>query len=344
MIINSNVTLYEFDMLKDVVDLYIQTGQPVSSRVLKAVYRLNVSTAKIRNILHRLEERGYLFKPHVSSGRIPSDLGYRVYVDGIKAYNPLSRRLTDEIERKIGQDWNDIRDVMSRTSRLLGELTNYMGLIMGVFHSSSIVERLRIIQLERNRGLVVLTLVPDRERRVYVAFPKRYQSNILDRAEQIINERIAGHPLERAPERLESFLRESAGIEREIAEIVTAEAEYLFDWPYDLKYYFKGFEHSTEIPELTDSRTLQRLVKFMGERALMLRVMKNRLGHELMVTIGRENEVEELADFSIVTQSFTTSDCGGLIGILGPTRMAYSRILSLLKRMAEELHHVQIKD
>jgi heat-inducible transcriptional repressor len=334
----------EIRILRDVIDLFVETGEPVSSKMIKSRCRLDESTAHIRKVLHRLEDMGFLHKPHVSSGRVPSDEGYRVYVDDIRTVNPLNRRLAERIRRRIGQDWSDIRDVTAVTSQLLSEFTNYVGLTMGILHSRSIIERLEIVQFEARGGLIVLSLMPDMVRKVYVEFAKGYPSHILDRAVQVINERIAGHPLERAPERLDSFLREATGMEREIAAAVSREAEYLFDWPYDFKYYYRGFEKQTDRQELSDPRILHNLVRLMGERSIMLNVLKNRLEAKVSVTIGKENRVQELEDFAVVTHRFKAAECDGLLGVLGPTRMAYKLVLALLDKTAEELYHVHIRE
>jgi len=334
----------EIRILRNVIDLFVETGEPVSSKMIKSRCRLDESTAHIRKVLHRLEDMGFLHKPHVSSGRVPSDEGYRLYVDDIRTVNPLNRRLAEMIRRRIGQDWRDIRDVMAVTSQLLGEFTNYMGLTMGIMHSRSIIERLEIVQLDAGGGLIVLRLVPDMVRKAYIEFAKDYPSQVLDRAVQVINERIAGHPLEKAPERLDSFLREAAGMEREIAAAVTREAEYLFDWPYDFKYYYRGFDKQIDKQELKNPRILQNLVRLMGERSIMLGVLKNRLEEQVSVTIGKENRVRELEDFAIVTRRFKTDECDGLLGVLGPTRMTYKLVLALLDRTAEELCHVHIRE
>jgi heat-inducible transcriptional repressor len=329
-------------MLRDVIDLFVETGEPVSSRTIKSRYRLAESTARIRNVLHRLEELGFLYKPHVSAGRVPSDKGYRLYVDELGAVNALSRPLAERVRRKIGQDRSDVRDVMAITSQLLSELTSYMGLSMGIIHSRSVVERLEITQLEARGGLVVLTLLPGMVRRVYVEFSKEYSSYIVDRAVQMINERIAGYPLDRAPERLDAFLREAVGTERDIAEAVSREAEYLFDWPYDFKYYYRRTDRLIDNQEFSNPKILRNLVRLMGERSIMLGVLKNRLVSDVSVTIGKENRIRELEDFAIVTQRFRTADCDGLLGVLGPTRMSYRLVLALLDRTAEELHHIRI--
>lgn len=334
------ITPYEIEVLTNIIDMFVATGRPVSSRSLKERYRLDSSSANIRRILHKLEEDGYLFKPHVSAGRMPSDRGYRLYVDRIRTVTPLSYRLMEEIRRKIGKDWDDLRDIMGRTSRLLSELTNYMGLIMGIFYSSVIVEGLKIVQLEGAGGLVILHLKSSAIRKVYVDFPKRYPAYLIDRAVQMINERIADRPLEEAPQKLDIFLRNSEGAELEIVGAISAEGEELFDWAYDIKYYFKGIENLSENPELSDLKILRNLVALMGKRGLILKVLKNRLKHEKLVTIGGENDLEELEGLSIVTRRFRTGDCSGLLGILGPTRMAYRSVLSLLSGMAEELQRV----
>ena len=336
------VTHSDISILRNVVDLFVETGMPVSSRMIKSRCRLAESTAHIRSVLHRLEETGYLYKPHISAGRVPSDRGYRLYVDEIEGVGALERPLAERVRRKIGREWSDVRDVMAKTSQLLSELTSYMGLSMGVMHSRSVVEKLEIVQLESRGGLVVLTLVPGMARRVYVEFSTAYPAHVIDRAVRMINERVAGHPLDRVSERLEALLRETAGMERDIAKAVAREAEYLFDGPYDFKYYYRGSEKRTDNQEFSNPRILQNLVRLMGERSIMLNVLRGRLLADVSVTIGAENRVRELEDFAIVTRRFRTADCDGLLGVLGPTRMSYRLVLSLLDRTAEELYHVHI--
>lgn len=334
---NNDISLPERELLKRVVDLYIGTGRPVSSRTLKRHYGLEASTAYIRTALHTLEEKGFLYKPHVSAGRIPTDAGYRLYVNDIGVVTLPNGKTAEEIRRRIGRDLKDIREVMLRTSRLLGELTNYMGFMLGVFGYAQIVEKLRIVQLEGTTGLVILILRPQQERTVRVRFPKRYRPHIIDRAVQIINERIAGYPLDEARERLENVTTDGSGIEREIARAVRDETEYLFDLAYDLQYSFQGLDTSADLPELKEPRVLRNLVRIMGERHLMLSVMRNRLNHEMVVTIGSENGFEELVDFSIVTHRLSAGEHRGLLGVLGPTRMSYQLVLSLLSATVDEL-------
>ncbi|MGD1048463.1 MAG: heat-inducible transcriptional repressor HrcA [Candidatus Krumholzibacteriaceae bacterium] len=336
------LTHSEINILRNVVDLFVETGMPVSSRMIKSRCRLAESTAHIRSVLHRLEETGYLYKPHVSAGRVPSDRGYRLYVDEIESVSALERPLAERVRRKIGQEWSDMRDVMAITSQLLSELTNYMGLSMGVMRSRSVVEKLEIVQLESRGGLVVLTLVPGMARRVFVEFSTMYPAHVIDRAVQMINERVAGSSLERVPERLEALLREARGLEREIAEAVAREAEYLFNWPYDFKYYYRGSEKRNDNQEFSNPKIMQNLVRLMGERSIMLNVLKGRLLADVSVTIGAENRVRELEDFAIVTRRFRTAECDGLLGVLGPTRMAYRLVFALLDRTADELYHVHI--
>jgi heat-inducible transcriptional repressor len=342
MVERNLISIDEIRILRDVIDLFVETGEPVSSRMIKSRYRLAESTAHIRNVLHRLEELGFLYKPHVSAGRVPSDGGYRLYVDELGAVSALERPLAERVRRRIGQEWSDFRDVMAITSQLLSELTSYMGLSMGIMHSRSVVERFEIAQIEARGGLVVLTLLPGMVRKVYVEFSKDYPAHIVDRAVQTINERIAGYPLDRAPERLEAFLREAAGTEREIAEAVSKEAEYLFNWPYDFKYHYRRTERLIDNQEFSNPKILGNLVRLMGERSIMLGVLKNRLVSDVSVTIGKENRMRELEDFAIVTRKFRTAECDGLLGVLGPTRMSYRLVFALLDRTAEELQHIHI--
>ncbi len=327
----------ESAILENVIDLYIRTGSPVSSRNLKSRYRIGCSTANIRKILHSLEEKGYLYKPHVSAGRIPSDRGYRHYVDEMKRIRPLGRKIAEEVRKNIGQDMEDVGDVMYRTSRVLGEVTNCMGLIMGVLHSYGEIGQLSIRRLEGVSALVVLKMSTGSERKVFIEFPKRYKAYIVDRAVQIINERIAGFPIEEAHHRLESFMREYGGIEREIAQTLAANVEHLFETPYSLEYHFHGLADPGKIPELNDPKILKNLVRLMGERSLMLSMMKRRMKEDMMITIGKENLLDELEDFSVITRRFSSYGYDGVFGVLGPTRMSYDLVISLLEMMGNEM-------
>lgn len=337
------INLFQMVVLKNVIELYIETGRPVSSRTLKSRFRLGQSSAKIRNTLHELEEMGLLFKPHVSAGRIPTDRGYRRYVDELDKPGPLSRDLIDRIRYKIGRDRGDIRDLMLRTSRMLGEFTQCMGLMMGIFHSYGDVERLRIAQLEGNAAMVIINIEGGADRKVYVDFPKRYRPHIVDRAVQIINERISGYPLEEAHERLESYMKECTGTDRDITARIAAEADLLFDTPYDIRYHFDALTAVADSPEMNNPKILQRLVRLMGERSLMLSIMRERMNDGIMITIGRENPMSELRDFSIITKNFRGEDCDGLFGVLGPTRMSYKLVLSLLNSLGIELEDTEAR-
>ncbi|MBN2071558.1 MAG: heat-inducible transcription repressor HrcA [Candidatus Krumholzibacteriota bacterium] len=337
MSLKNDVTDIETILLKYVTDLYIETGRPVSSKTLKKKYRLTSSTANIRKVLHNLEEKGYLFKPHISAGRIPSDRGYRRYVDDLTDTRPLGRKVIEEVRNRIDRDWDDLREIMYSTSRVLGKMTNCMGLMMSILHSYGDIGKLRIIPLEGRHALVILFMKSGEERKVFIEFPDRYRPHIIDRAAHLINERIAGYPLEEAHRRMEIFMKEIDGIEREIAMIVASEADYLFDRPFQLQYHFDGFGNLSGIDELDDPRTMQNLLKVMGARRLMLSFMKDRMDNDVMITIGRENLLEELEGFSVITKRFNTADCDGVFGVLGPTRMSYRLVLSLLEMMGQEL-------
>jgi len=337
MTAKNDVTPVESGMLRSVVDLFVETGKPVSSKMLKKRYRLQTSSANIRAILHRLESRGLLYKPHVSAGRVPSDAGYRLYVDEIGRIGRPARRVIDQLKTRMGRDRGDMRGMMTKTSRLISELTNCVGLMVGVFGPGGRVGRLEMIQREGNRALVILRTEDGRERMAEVEMDRRYMPRVVDRAVQIINERVTGCPLVEAAARLAGCAREFSGPDREIAGVVAGESDYLFGGTYDLEYYLRKTDNTEDIPELQDPRILRSLVTLMGEKSLMLRVMKNRIGRGVVVTIGGENEIEELKDFSVVTRAIPAGRCEGLLGVLGPTRMSYRSVMTLLDGMAREL-------
>jgi heat-inducible transcriptional repressor len=337
MEIMSSIGDYDSEMLTRVIDLYISTGKPVSSRKLREMYNLNVSTAKIRMILHHLEESGLLYKPHISSGRMPTDLGYRVYVNEIKGENYISRRFIEMIATKIRKDWFDVREVMTRTSRLLSDLTNYMGLVMGKFTPSLIVEGIKIYRKESNRGIVVIKLKKMEKKVIHIEFARRYPARVIDYAVQMVNENVVGYPMEEAVDRLRFLTGHRVGDESEITKIISREMDQLFSSSIDLMYHFENNPDQIATLELNEPKALKNLVRIMGERTLLIDLMMRRMKEELMVTIGSENELKEFENFSIVTKKFTTPVGEGLLGVLGPTRMSYGMVMELLRCFAEQL-------
>lgn len=327
----------ESELLGLLVDLHIDSGRPVSSRMLQRRYRIPFSTAQIRGLLHRLEEKGYLFKPHVSAGRVPSEAGYRRYVDTLGSAAMPDRRLVEAIRARLGRDRDDVRDVMMRASRLIGELTSCMGLMVGVSGPGGTIERLRIVQREGTRAIVVIGITGGRERAVEIDLGRRHRSEIITRAAQIMNERIAGYPIEEAHERLTGYLREGSGIEREIAASVAAESLYLFSGDYDVEFYFDALDSSGAGAELADPRVLTSLVRLMGRKSLILEALKGRFGRGTVVTIGRENRLGALEEMALVTRALPGGHCEGLLGVIGPMRMSYRLVLPLLDGTAREL-------
>jgi len=326
-------------ILNYVIDLYITTGAPVSSGKLKQVCLLDSSTASIRMILHQLEEEGYLCKPHVSAGRVPTDRGYRLYVDSMEINDSVDREALSRINNRIGKDISDLRDIMLSTSRLLGELTDYMGLMMGIFRSYGFVTGLEIRQDQGKKGLVVLKLSSGISKSIYMKFPKKYRNHILERANRIINERIVECPLDEVVRRLENFVRESSGIEREITDCLIAGAVNLFNWPFEMKYYISSDTFDRSVPEFNDPAILRKLISVMGQRELMLELLRERIEKGLSVTIGKENRISDLSEFSIVTHPLGGNEYRGLLGVLGPKRMSYKVVLPLLNRMVQKLEN-----
>jgi heat-inducible transcriptional repressor len=331
------VTPLESQILSSVVSMYIDTGKPVSSKMLKKRYRLSSSPANIRAILARLESKGYLYKPHVSAGRVPSDAGYRLYVDRIDRLGRPARRVIERLRSRMVRDRRDIREIMNSTSRLISELTSCVGMMAGVFSQGGRVGKLEVIMREGRRALVILRTEDGRERIAEVEMKRRYTPRVVERATQAINERIAGCRLDEAAARLEGCARECAGTDRDIAKTIVGESEYLFGGRYTLEYYLRSTGVIEEIPEMQNPQILRSLVTIMGEKNLMLRTMKNRFGRGVIVTIGAENEIDELKKFSVVTRSIPAGRFEGLVGVLGPTRMSYRSIMSLLDGLAREM-------
>jgi heat-inducible transcriptional repressor len=323
-------------ILQLLVDLYVREGVPVSSQAVRDA-GLSLSTATIRSVLGALEREGYVAKPHTSAGRIPTDKGYRAYVDHLEERSALSgefvQRLRDEIrEQEIG-----VNSIMSAASRVLGTLSRHFAVVYGSVVQESRVTSIQLVDLGGTRVLIVVNLVPEHERTTVIRLEKKYAPEVVARAEAWINGLVQGRMLAEAKEVLERAVRDNVTDEGIITREVSIRREDIFSEPPAVELYFEDREHFLEPPEKSDPRLLQLLLKLLRDKELLTAILVQRLGERPQITIGSEHEEQELRTFSLVTAGYRMGASRGVLGIIGPTRMRYGYIRDLVGSAAHEL-------
>lgn len=323
-------------MLQAVVHLYIHTGKPVGSTTIADNYKLNLSAATIRNVLAELEKDGFLTHPHTSAGRIPTDRGYRFYVDSIANVQKLAqdeqRRITEEYTRRQ----REIEDLMLSTSRVLSALSNCTGFVLP---SKSDVEKLRRIELipvSHNQILGVMVSESGFVRNQMINVDHVPSDEMLRTASRFLNERLPGLSFTEAQGRLLSELDHFHRRKNEEMELMQSLSKYLFGAEFRKDLYVEGASNIWKFPEFRDYETMRNFAQFVDEKEALGEVLTRGLTKEgLQVRIGSEY-FPELKDFSVVSTGFSVNGRPvGVIGILGPKRMQYERMMSIVETVSK---------
>jgi len=318
-------------VLLAIVQDYIQTAEPIGSRTIAKRHALGVSPATIRNEMADLEELGFLAQPHTSAGRIPSERGYRFYVDAIEALSVLTAVDAEFVKRQLGGILRGQQTMLDALARLVSSLTNYTSIVVGPQQLLARLKLMQAISLDENRAVLmlvldtgvvaneVLTLPPGLTMYDLLAFCNyvnyHYAGTSLSRLKAMNFEAYAGqfHAGAQAVEQaMDSLI---AGLSRTEGERVV----------------LGGATNILNQPEFRDIAKLRAIMRVLDEHELVLRLVTSAQGASTSVTIGSENAVEALRDCSLITATYQLS--GGQTGhicVLGPTRMEYARVIALL--------------
>ncbi|MEO7084423.1 MAG: heat-inducible transcriptional repressor HrcA [Gemmatimonadaceae bacterium] len=332
-------------VLEAVIRSYVETAEPAGSRTLSRRFGLGVSPATIRNTMSDLEEKGFLFHPHTSAGRIPTNKAYRVYVDSLLSYPPLPQPETDRLAEEISgrNGGSPIETILRRAAQTLGVLTQELGVALGPRFDQSILRRLGLVPVSSERLLMVLTLDGGVMRTVFVEVPGEIAAHALDSVTSVLNERLAGLSLAEIRNSLPARLRDANADRRaaELLNIFVQEGEQLFDAAMPMsegQLVLGAASVLAEQPEFSGAEPLRRLLALTETPQALGETIRKR-GHAqgISITIGAEHDDPRLEDFTVITAEYHVGTLAGVIGVIGPTRMSYEKVISLVGHTSQLL-------
>ncbi|MGH7499297.1 MAG: heat-inducible transcriptional repressor HrcA [Gemmatimonadales bacterium] len=324
----------ELRVLEAVVQTYIETAEPAGSQTIARRYGLGVSPATIRSTMSELEDKGYLFHPHTSAGRIPTDRAYRVYVNEIMRMSPLSHEARNTLQTELQGSRNIVDEILLRAAQVLGVLTQELGVAVAPALDEMVMERLELVQVSSERLLLVFNLRSGVVRTIFVEVPTRLSAQSVLEVARVLNERLSGLTLHQIRNTLPDRLRDTgtpAG-GSELLNIFIAEREEIFDLSDEQSAVVLGSAQMlAEQPEFASNHRMRHLLRLTEGRDLLREALTSRRQTGLSVTIGGENPDTRLSDFTLVTASYQVGDLKGVIGVMGPTRMPYDKIIGLVE-------------
>ncbi|HEX2717566.1 MAG TPA: heat-inducible transcriptional repressor HrcA [Gemmatimonadaceae bacterium] len=335
----------ERKVLEAVIRTYVQTAEPAGSRTLSRAFGLGVSPATIRNTMSDLEEKGFLFHPHTSAGRVPTDKAYRAYVDFLMQLpvSPVEAKEREQLEAQIRQG-GAIEAIVSRAAQSLGVVAQELGVALGPSLDEAILQRLELIRVSAERLLMVLTLKAGIVRTVFVEVRGEIADEALAHVAIVLNERLAGLSLQEIRASVAARLRDAGGDgggTRELLNVFVQESEQLFDAPVTAREAGVLLGQASllaEQPEFANAPQMRRLIELTETPERLAEVLRRRHATQgISVTIGGEHADPRLDRFTVVTAQYRAGSLGGVIGVIGPTRMPYDKVVSLVRHTSQLL-------
>jgi len=330
------LTERERQILEAVIRSYVETAEPAGSRTISRRFVLGVSPATIRNTMSDLEEKGFLFHPHTSAGRIPTDKAYRVYVDELLRVQPLERVERFQLAQEISAGGFAIESILRRAAQSLGVLTQELGVALGPRMEQAVLEKLELVRLTTEKLILVLTLRGGAVRTIFIEVPGEIADEALLEVQVVLNERLAGLSLLEIRQSLGTRLRDAttATGAKELLNIFLQEGDALFDVPVvdDSEAVVLGQASLlAEKPEFASGEQMRRLIEMTETRAELATLLRNRSSATgVSISIGSEHGSALPGGLTVVTAEYHTGSLSGVIGVIGPTRMSYEKVIALV--------------
>lgn len=328
-------------ILQAIVRDYIHSAEPVGSRTIARRYSLGLSPATIRNEMADLEETGYLEQPHTSAGRIPSQLGYRCYVDSLMEKVFLTKEEVMAIEKNLQEiKIKDIDKFIQQISRVISSVTNYTSLVFGPMIRRSAFKQLKVLPLEAGEGLAILITDTGFIKHKVIKMPPSLDAKELERMVAFLNHRFFGLTIDTITT---SLLKE---VKRDLINNVGLLHETLnlmedASRSEEGKLFLGGTTNILNQPEFRDVNKVKSLLSLFEEEDLLGALLGGAAPQGIEVRIGEENKLEEFKDCSLVVTTYKlVGDTIGTIGVLGPTRMEYARVIALVEHLVVRLNNI----
>lgn len=328
-------------ILYAIIQTYLETGEPVGSRTISKYSDLKLSSATIRNEMSDLEEMGYIIQPHTSAGRIPSDKGYRLYVDHL--IQEKDREVTELKELMIRRT-DKMEQVLKQVVKVLASNTNYATMISAPQYHQNKLKFIQLSKVDANQILAVIVAEGNVIRNRLIPVCEELDAESILKLNILLNTMLNGKTIAEITLQMISSMKEQAGIHSNIiSDVVDAVAEAIYS-DEGMEIYTGGATNIFRYPELSDNGKASELIQTLEEKQILAELVTETLSKEekgIQVYIGSESPIKSMKDCSVVTATYELGQgLQGTIGIIGPKRMDYENVMSTLKTLMEQLDDV----
>ena len=340
-------------ILQAIIRNYLETGEPVGSRTISKYTDLNLSSATIRNEMADLEELGYIVQPHTSAGRIPSDKGYRLYVDQMLAEKEEkldhAAQEVKEMHQMLLEKEDKMESILKQMAKMLAVNTNYVTLVTAPQVKGNKIKFLQLSRVDVGQLLATIVVEGNVIKNNMIHVEKSLDDETLLKLNILLNTNLNGLPIEDINLAMITKLKQQAGIyDGIIAEVMDAVAAVIREND-DIEIYTSGANNIFKYPELSDNQRASELINTLEEKQMLTELVQDSMADEnntgIQVYIGNETPVQTMKDCSVVTATYELEEgVKGTIGIIGPRRMDYDKVISTLTTLKSQLDTIYKKD
>jgi heat-inducible transcriptional repressor len=331
-------------ILNAVIDDYIRSAEPIGSRSISKREDVSFSPATIRNEMSDLEEMGYLEQPHTSAGRVPSIKGYRYYVDNLMSQDFATPQEAGMLKQFFADRLQHSEKLIQQAASILSQLTNYTSIVLGPEQQHTSLKHLQLVPIHEEHAVIIMVTSTGKVESRNVAIPPDFSIEEMERCIQIFNQRLANVPLLHLRSKLftevGSELSKYVDRYEELLNVMEKALDVQTESPQVIT---SGMTHMLDQPEFKDVNKVREILELFDHQENLKQLVPT-TGNGIQVRIGTENDNEAFKNCSLITANFTVDgESIGTIGILGPTRMDYSRVIGLLDQLSSELISVNLR-
>lgn len=336
------ITERQLLILQAIIDDYILTGVPVGSRTLSKRLGMNLSSATIRNEMADLEEAGYLEQPHTSAGRKPSEKAYRLYVDTLMRVSSLDSEEIAHIQAYFDNRVGEIEKVMETTARVLSDVTHLTSVVLAPQFSKAQIKRIQLVRLSGQKALLLFVFDTGMVKDVLIHIPEDMDASYLEMLSNLLTEQVQNLKATEAVEAIRKIVRVDMKGHREFMENLLEAARRNVQEPSGgREVVLGGAKNIFNHPEYRDVDKAKNFLQLLEARETLSDMLSRATEMEFTIKIGKENEIDQLKDMSVVTATYKMGDEKiGSFGVIGPTRMDYGKILSVMKFVGASMNEI----
>lgn len=333
-------------ILQAIIEDYIKTAEPVGSRTVSKKYLTDISPATIRNEMADLEEMGYIEQPHTSAGRVPSDKGYRLYVDKLMSEITINQQDYEFIKKEFTKTVGEIDRLIKHASKLLSAMTNYASIAMAPQFRRTCLKHLQLIKVDSYHILAVIVTDAGIIKNSVIRTETDIEVDALEKISNMLNHKLAGLSIEELVnmdiEEIDSSASYNGDYEQILA-MVFPELLQALRYSQRVEIYSDGAANILGLPEYNDVQKAKDFFSILDENELLYDILKD-VSESTSVIIGKENKIHQLKDCSLITATYSyNGKVIGSIGVLGPTRMKYSKVISIVDCLTQNLNDILAK-